>query len=466
MINLFKSLKLRLLLALFVILFTLFYSFGYVVVHTLEKSYQQSLDTAIFTVLKDIKHEYMKNPDHIGTMLNAVKDEFDMPLLFAQIVTFDLRLNSTAIDLRSLDLKDEKLEVTESLLHKVADRSDKITFSNMSLSKLTQRQIRIGTLFLADKGEQLVFLQCALPYDKHTPQIKKLMVTLWIGLSLLLSVILILAYYLISKSLSSVQTVTNAAKKIRAQDAQSTIPKSYVAYEVDDLIATFNALLSELQHAYAQIKQFGQNASHELKTPLTIIKGEVEVGLRKARSSEEYQSILHDVEKEISHLQEIIEKILFLSSNTTVDLKKHFTEVYIDEILLDAIQEKSLLAQGHSVTLKLDFLEAVSRQGNATLLKIAFVNLLDNAIKYSPAHSTVHITLKDQSLSIYDQGIGIDAQALEHIFEQFYRSEKGKQTSKGYGLGLALVKTIIELHNFTITISSEEGIGTQTCVSF
>jgi len=466
MINLLKNLKLRLLLALCVILFTLFYSFGYVVVHTLEKSYQQSLDTAIFTVLRDIKHEYLKNPDQLGPMINAVKDEFDMPLLFTQVVTFDLRLNNIAIDLRSLDLKNEKLEVTESLLHTVADRSDKITFFNAALPQLTQRQIRIGTLFLADKGDQLIFLQCALPYDKHTPQVKELTVTLWIGLSLLLSVILILAYYLISKSLSSVQTVTNAAKKISTQDTQSMIPQSYVSQEIDDLIATFNTLMSELQHAYAQVKQFGQNASHELKTPLTIIKGEVEVGLRRARSNQEYRDILHDVDKEICHLQEIIEKILFLSSNTTIALKKNFEEVYIDEIVLDAIQEKEVLAKEHSITLKLDALEPLSRQGNATLLKIAVTNILDNAIKYSLAHSTVHITLQDQNLSINDQGIGIDAQALEHIFEQFYRSEKGKQTSKGYGLGLALVKTIIELHHFTLTMSSEEGIGTQVRVSF
>ncbi len=466
MTNVFKNLKVRLLLALFIILFVLFYSFGYVVVHTLENSYKQSLNTSLFTVLRDIKHEYIQNPEHIETMINAVKDEFDMPLLYTQVVTFDLRLNNTNIDIRSLDLKDESLEVTETLLHQVANRSDKITFSSMSLPKLTQRKIQIGTLFLADKGEQLIFLQCALPYEKHTPQIKELIATLWVGLSLLLGVILLLAYYLISKSLSSVQTVTNAAKKISMQDTKSIIPKSDVAYEVDDLIETFNTLLRELQHAYEQVKQFGQNASHELKTPLTIIKGEVEVGLRKVRTPEEYQTILSDVDKEVSHLQEVIEKILFLSSNTTVDLKKHFTEVYIDEILLDAIQEKEVLAKGRSITLTLDFLEPLSRQGNATLLKIAFANLIDNAIKYSHPHSEVHITLEKNNLCIQDQGIGIDKDALEHVFEQFYRSEQGKQTAKGSGLGLALVKSIIELHDFTIHISSTKEISTQIVITF
>jgi signal transduction histidine kinase len=182
------------------------------------------------------------------------------------------------------------------------------------------------------------------------------------GLSSLLIIILVLAYILISKSLQNVQKVTNTAKEISTQDLHSTIPQTHIAYEIDDLIATFNTLLNELQNAYSQVKQFGQNASHELKTPLTIIQGEVDVGLRKERTYEEYQQILHKVAKEVSTLHTVIEKILFLSSTTKNDLKNHFSEVYLDEVLLDAIEEKRLICEQKNITLHVNSLEALSVQ--------------------------------------------------------------------------------------------------------
>lgn len=466
MTKLVKNLKFRLLSALFVILFVLFYGFGYAIIHALEHSYKQSMDTALFTVLKDIKHDYVDHPENIEKMINEVKEEFDIPLLYVQVVSLDLRLESPDILIRSLDLKDESLDVKPELLHEVASRSDKITFSMTSLPRLTQRSVRVGTLYLSDKNERLLFLQCAMPYEKHTPQIKELILTLWIGFSFLLAVIMTVAYGLISQSLRNVQSVTNAAKKISTQDSASVIPKTHVAYEIDDLIDTFNRLLQELQHAYAQVKQFGQNASHELKTPLTIMKGEIEVGLRKERSEEDYKTILRNVDKEIHALQSIIEKILFLSSNTSLDVKKHFEEVYIDEIVLDAIEEKTPLAEERSITLKLDDLEPFSHQGNATLLKIAIANLIDNAIKYSPVSSVIRVSLKNRRLVIHDEGMGISQDDLEHIYEQFYRGDRGKKAAKGNGLGMALVKTILDLHDVSIDIVSKESAFTIVTLSF
>jgi signal transduction histidine kinase len=466
MIKLVKNLKFRLLFALCIILFALFYGFGYAIVHALEHSYRQSTDASLFTVLKDIKHDYVEHPDTIEKMINEVKEEFDMPLLYVQVVSLNLRLNSIDISVRSHDLKKESLNATTELLHDAAQRSDQITFSMSALPALTQRNVRIGTLLLSDKNEHLIFLQCAVPYDKHTPQIKELTLTLWIGFSSLLVVIMVLAYGLMSQSLRNVQKVTNAAKKISTQDSASIIPKTHVAYEIDDLIDTFNTLLFELQHAYAQVKQFGQNASHELKTPLTIMKGEIEVGLRKEREGEEYRTILRNVAKEIILLQEVIEKILFLSSNTSLDLQKHFEEVYIDEILLDALQEKTPLAKDRSIALVVEHLEPLSQKGNPTLLKIAFANIIDNAIKYSPASSTIRIALQGRRLSVQDEGIGISKEDLSHIYEQFYRGKNGKETAKGSGLGLALVKTILDLHGFGIEVSSQEGAYTNISILF
>lgn len=461
----FKSLRFRLLAALFVILSALFYSFGYLVIYTLETSYQKSIEATLFTVLKDIKHDFEEDPNKEIT-LNEVKEEFAIPLLYAQVVAYDSMSNAPQILSRSSDLKELRLKIEPALIQEIFEQPGEIAFSLTFEPNLSPHKIYIGTMFLAQNEYQMLFLQCAIPYDNLTPQIQEMITTLSIGLCALLLIVLGLAYMLISKSLSNVSHVTNAAKAMRGEMAHSIIPKSHTAYEIDDLIETFNTLLSELQHAYAQVKQFGQNASHELKTPLTIIKGEVEVGLRKERTIHEYEQILEKVAKEVGVLHEVIEKILFLSSNTKNDLKKHFHEVYLDEVLLEAIEEKRPLCEPKGIHLIVETLQAQNLRGNATLLKIAIANLIDNAIKYSPQNATIHISLNAHELSIRDEGMGIKQEAIEHVFEQFYRTQESKEIASGSGLGLAIVKNIIDLHDLSITLESEEQKGTHVVIHF
>lgn len=462
--KLFKNLKFRLLLALGLILFALFYSFGYIVIHTLEHSYKKSIEASLFTVLKDMKHDFSENPEK-ELALNETQDEFDIPVLFAQVIAYDSMSNLPTILTRSDDLKEQSLAVEPSTLQKIFEHPYDIVFSVVQDPTNLERKIYMGTLFLAQKEYQMLFVQCAIPYDKHTPQIQDMIKTLWIGLSILLLIVLGLAYILIVKSLYNVQHVTHVAKAMRGEMEHTTIPKSHAAYEIDELIETFNLLLNELQHAYAQVKQFGQNASHELKTPLTIIKGEVEVGLRKERTLGEYQHILQKVAKEVSTLHEVIEKILFLSSNTKHDLKKHFHELYVDEILLEAIEEKRSFAEEKNIKLNIETLEPKNIKGNDTLLKIAIANLIDNAIKYSPLNSCIHITLTSHELYIRDEGMGIKEEEIAHIFDQFYRTQQSKERTQGSGLGLAIVKNILDLHDLSIQVQSTEGKGTRVSIS-
>ncbi len=462
---LFKSLKFRLIVALGIVMFSLFYGFGYFVIYTLENSYIKSLEASLFTVLKDIKHDFSEDPEK-NLSLNETKEEFELPLLLAQVVAYDSMSNTPSILARSNDLKEQQLTIEPVIIQDIFEQPNEIVFSIVTDPNNPQRKVYMGTLFLAQKEYQMLFLQCAIPYDKHTHQINEMIETLWIGLCALLFIVLGLAYMLISKSLANVQHVTNAAKAMRGEMAHSIIPKSHTAYEIDDLIETFNTLLAELQHAYAQVKQFGQNASHELKTPLTIIKGEVEVGLRKERTTHEYKQILEKVAKEVGVLHEIIEKILFLSSNTKSDLKKHFHEVYLDEVLLEAIDEKRSFAEQKSIQFCIETLEPKNLRGNASLLKIAITNLLDNAIKYSPAASTIHIALRPHELSICDEGLGISKEEIAHIFEQFYRTKQSIELTNGSGLGLSIVKNILDLHDLPISVQSVELKGTCTTLSF
>ena len=224
----FKSLKFRLLVALCIILFALFYGFGYIVVHTLETSYKASLEASLFTVLKDIKHDFAEDPDK-ELALDETQDEFDIPVLFSQVVAYDSMSNIPNIIKRSSDLKDQSLPIEPIIVQQIFDNPNEIVFTIKRDPNNPERKIYMGTIFLAQKEFQMLFLQCALPYDKHTPQIQDIKETLWAGLLTLLVIILGLAYMLISKSLANVLHVTNVAKTLYGETKHSIIPKSHFA---------------------------------------------------------------------------------------------------------------------------------------------------------------------------------------------------------------------------------------------
>ncbi len=463
--KLFKNLKLRLLVTLFITLFALFYGFGYMVIYTLKSSYKQSVMSTLTTLSKEIKHDLMEYPNKLPS-LDEIQEEFDIPQLFAQIISYDPQTNSQTVLQYSEDLKENRLSLSPSITMQVKNNMNKTFLYTEYHPNISQKKLYFGATLLKIEEEKEIYAIFAIPYDRHTPQVQKMTMVLWIGLLAVLAAILAMAYMLISQSFSSVKKVTNTVKSIRIEEQNPHIPKANIAHEIDDLIDTFNSLLNELHNAYMQVKQFGQNASHELKTPLTIIQGEIEVGLRKDRSNEEYRVILNKIAKEADALNSIIEKILFLSSSTKKELISHFEEVYIDEILLEAIEEKRLLANKKEIHLNIKKIDATTALGVPALLKIAISNLLDNAIKYSLEKSTIDIFLDERVLGIYDSGIGIKEEDMEHIFKQFFRSNEAKKDNGGSGLGLAIVKNILDLHSFYIKVTSEKAQGTKVTITF
>ena len=250
--------------------------------------------------------------------------------------------------------------------------------------------------------------------------------------------------------------MVDVVKNIKIDGEPHLIQPSNIAKEIDELIETFNTLIDNLQISYKKVKDFGQNASHELKTPLTIIRGEIEVGLRKGRSNEEYKEILHSTLLELDHLQEIIEKILFLGANADSDISKSFEEVYLDEILEEAIKERIALAKTKNITINLLVLEPTTILGNSGLLKIVCHNLLENAIKYSYEGGVINVSLQNNSLTIEDFGCGIPHEELPKIFDRFYRVDKVRNHKSGSGLGLSIVKNILDIHGFGIAVESLE----------
>lgn len=460
-----NNLKFRLLLGLCCFLFIVFYGFGYFLIHSLTQTYIQTIEASLVTALKDIKHDYKDTRNEIEETLNDIKEEFNIYPFYAQVSSLEKNTQTVHSIARSEDLKNEMIVIDKKRLEALAQTKEGLLFTTDHLLALTQEKIKMGHMILAETNDTVTVLSCGTEYKRHTPYVEQMKSRLWIGFGALLVMILLGVYTILSRSFLSVQRVIDEARSIHVEDIGKKMTKTHMATELDNLIDTFNALIFELQNAYRHVKQFGQNASHELKTPMTIIRGEIEIGLKKERTPQEYQQILHTIHQEVSVLQDIIEKILFLSTIHQKGNDAYFETVYIDEIVQESVEEKRNFAKAREVFLHVKTFDALTLKGNASLLKIAIGNLLDNAIKYSPAHTTVVLALSGKTLCIENEGEGIGEEEIPHVFERFYRGKKTLGIA-GSGLGLSLVEAIMTLHGFRVDIKSIPNEVTTVSIAF
>jgi len=226
-------------------------------------------------------------------------------------------------------------------------------------------------------------------------------------------------------------------------------------------------LIEKLNESFVQIKEFNSNASHQLKTPLSSMKVQVDVMLQKDRKLTEYKSVLSSVSDEISSLQKMLTNLLMLTRMGDDAIKESFNDVEIDTVLLEVIGEYMMVADQKKITLEIKTLDHLVIAGNETLISIFITNLIDNAIKYTPKGKKITIGLYGSRLSISDEGIGIDKDKLPFIFNKFFQvNSVQKKDLGGYGLGLAMVKKIVDLHKGSVYVQSKINEGTTFLVKF
>jgi signal transduction histidine kinase len=271
-------------------------------------------------------------------------------------------------------------------------------------------------------------------------------------------------YFLIFKTFAPIETMLGNLKKINATDLSKRLRVTNNHDEIDLLAKEINSLLSRLESSFEKITQFSSDASHELKTPLTVIRGELEIALRKERSSLEYKETLINCLDEVLQIQETIDNLLFLAKSKD-HLENIEDEIYIDEITLEAGKELESFAKMRNIHLSYHVDLPLQITGHSVLLKIAIKNLIKNAIVYSNDNSAVTIKNYIQNhtgiISIEDKGIGIKKEEQKKIFERFYRTDKSRnKESGGTGLGMTICEKIVQMHNGKIVLNSEENIGT------
>ena len=292
-----------------------------------------------------------------------------------------------------------------------------------------------------------------------------------LGITTLISILLagLGAWFTTGRALAPLQTMTQVAGHItRADDLSRRIPLTGSPNdEVGELIQSFNETLSRLETLFNSQRRFLADVSHELRTPLTVIKGNV--GLLRRMGAGDDES-LSSIETEVDRLTRLVGDLLLLAQAESGKLPLDMRPVELDTVLLEVFQQTRVLA-GDRLQMRLTEIDQVQVTGDRDRLKQVLLNLVGNAIKYTPAGGQVNLSLSksaDQArLIVQDTGPGIPSQDLPYIFERFYRAEKSRTRGRegsGFGLGLSIAYWIVRNHNGRIEVNSIEGQGTTFCV--
>jgi len=266
--------------------------------------------------------------------------------------------------------------------------------------------------------------------------------------------------YLAYSSLRPVDEVTRRARQITAENLDQRIPDRRVNDEIGRLTSTINDMIGRLRDSFAQIKQFSADASHELRTPVTIMRGEIELALRSRKTTEEYRRVLASALEELLRMSSIMDNLLTLAKADQVVYEPRLSKVDLNELVSELYGDSAILAESKNIRLSMEKNESVTILGDKGKLRQLFLNLITNAIKYTPIGGSVTLSIEKQNgtalFHVRDTGIGIPPRDLDKIFNRFYRVDKARSRELGgSGLGLAIAKSIADTHHGSITVQSE-----------
>jgi two-component system, OmpR family, sensor histidine kinase ArlS len=275
--------------------------------------------------------------------------------------------------------------------------------------------------------------------------------------------------FLANRTLKQVDHITDIAREIGEGDLSRRIDIQSED-EMGKLASTLNWMISRLETAFRKQRQFAADASHELRTPLAIIQAESSLSLDKRRTQAEYRKSLELVSQEVSYMAEIIGKLLLLARSESPDEPASFQEVNVRDLLTELSSDMESLAQEKGLAFSFGQLDNLTVKGDRLKLRQLFLNILDNAIRYTPSGGAVSGSLvrKDSNafVTVCDTGVGIPPEHLPHIFDRFYRVDTARSRGDGgSGLGLAIASSIVKLHGGEIQVESQVGKGSAFYIS-
>jgi signal transduction histidine kinase len=282
----------------------------------------------------------------------------------------------------------------------------------------------------------------------------------------MIPVVLGVGWWLMRRTLRPIDDLTRAVAQLRAENLREPLPRTGNQDEIDLLAEVFNAMRERLDQSFQQVREFTLHASHELKTPLTVMRAELETALQMDRSySLTQRETLHNMLDEVSRLTKIVDTLTLLTKADAGQVKLERAPVRLAELVRESFEDAQILAESSQVKVSLNECADVEVVGDRHRLRQLLLNLVDNAIKYNRESGTVTISLRQNNGSaefeIANTGEGIPREFLPRVFDRFVRSDEARaRTIEGCGLGLTIAQWIAQAHGGTIQIESDPGLIT------
>jgi heavy metal sensor kinase len=319
--------------------------------------------------------------------------------------------------------------------------------------------------FTARDGSRFV-IESGAPYDAIENTLRGLLLTLALGLPVVIAIAVGGGYWIMRRALLPLDEIAGGAERITSRNLNERLPAPDSGDEIERLAVALNRMIARLDESFQYIRRFTADASHELRTPLTVLRGELEAMAQYPCLNGEMRDTVGSSLEETERLTKIVESLLAISRLDAGEAQVERMRFDLTELAVTTTEQMRLLAEDKKIELEVETDGAAFFEGDPARLKQVVVNLVDNAIKYTPEGGVVRVSVRAENdhavLLVEDNGVGIPAEALPHLFERFYRVDKARSRQMGgVGLGLAIVKSIVMAHGGQVTVESAEGKGSR-----
>lgn len=446
------SLRIRLALLSTVVTAVLFVVFATIVFTLFKNSLYQPIDDALTAEAASTRYMFVLNqpPD-----LSEIQNPDPLSVVFYTFYTREGQLYENS---------GRPIPVSDRLVSAALDGE---TVKDFVVSGDGHRlRVLLTPLYYRANGQIAAVLQVSTPVDIIDRRLSDITWLLMGASGVLLLVAAAGSYLLTGRALQAVDQVTRRVQQIEfSRDLTQRLPESRTRDEIGHLVSTFNQLIERLQSALETQRRFVADSSHELRTPLTVIKSNIHL-LRRSKDPAEQAELMEATEAEVSRLNRMVNNLLYMAQmEAGLDLKPVLRPVELDSILLEVFARARSIAALKNQKVVLSHEDIAATMGDRDQLQHLLLNLVDNAIKYTPEGGIVSLGLWSEGdwsrIEVTDSGPGIPEAELPHIFERFYRTQEARKSIRsGSGLGLAIAQSITEGHGGRIEVFSRLGEGT------
>ena len=450
----FDSVRTRLTLWYAAVLALSLIAFAVLVYYAAAAIFYERQDESLRSTAQTVASAYLEEFEEQHTLAKAgqvVLTELVFPNRYVQVMDKDGRPIAS-----SGNLSDTVLPIPATLLNQARERSGSFVSVN---------GLRVAVVPLS-RDQELGFATVAEPLSVIEEGLSRLRRNFVAGVPVILLLATAGGYFLARKSLSPIASMSQQTQHISAARLSSRLNVTNPRDELGRLATTINDLLTRLENSFKEQQRFVADASHELRTPLAVLRGETEVALTKTRTIHEYQESLSLIKDEAERLSRIVEDLFILARqplDTPAALMKE--PLSLNETVNDCARAAQVLATRKGVRLMTaNDSASIVLHGDKELLQRLILNLLDNAVKYTPAGGEISFALTrhngNAQIVVRDTGIGIPQSDQLHVFDRFYRVDKARSRALGgAGLGLSIARWIVDAHGGKIEVQSAPGQG-------